>query len=478
MAQYQTFPGAAGASRTLDKLRALKLPVLEGRSFLDVGCNEGFFCGFAAFVGASRVVGVDRSALFLDRARARFPDCEFLQQDWDDLPDGPFDVILLASALHYAEDQPALIRRLVDRLGPDGTLVLELGIVSGPANDWVPVDRGIDTRLFPTMPKLRETLADYAWKWMGPSVDQAGDPITRHVVHISRRRPLAYLLMQPPGYGKSSIASRLFDAAGVQVVSGDQSIAAIAKGQSAVPSVLHDAIAEDYSPFRLDQVIARVFERGLGGDLVDAWIRIAGAGDFALDMFVPVEYQLLVTERLAQSGYLPVVLGWERIGPPLLSAAALAEQADLFCASLPGTGQEESGPGGGLRGFVDGLDVVDGQLRLRGWAIDADGRLPEVLCVRLNGRDHLVDNLQVQERPDVQRHLRLAHAQAGYALALDVPGLERPSDIGRDFAVTSPAGGRLQLTGRVRQLLRAGAAGVPVQSQPGPEHRPPGPGQP
>ena len=471
MAQYQTFPDAEGASRTLDKLKALKLPVLEGRSFLDVGCNEGFFCGFAAFLGAARVVGVDRSSLFIGRARARFPACEFLQQDWDHLPEGQFDVILLASALHYADDQPALIRRLVERLSPDGTLVLELGVVSDPASDWVSVDRGIDTRLFPTMPKLREILADYAWKWMGPSVDQAGDPIARQVVHISRRRPLAYLLMEPPGYGKSSIASRLFEPAGVRVVSGDQSIAAIAKAQLEAPAALHGAISEDYSPFRLDQVIARVFERGLGGDLVDVWTRIAGPGDFALDMFIPLEHQPLVTRQLAQRGYLPVVMGWERVGPAPMPAAALAEQADLFCASLHGNELDEGDAGGGLRGFVDDIAVEGGRLRLKGWAIDADGHLPEALYVHMNGRDYHVPSFEVQARPDVQRHLGLPHAQAGYAFMLDVPGLEDLADVGADLAVMSRSGGRLRLTGRVREMLRppdGGAGGAGKGPAPGP----------
>ena len=74
MAQYQSFPDAAGDSRTLDKLKALRLPDLAGKSFLDVGCNEGFFCGFARFLGAGRVVGVDHSEQFIARARVRFPD--------------------------------------------------------------------------------------------------------------------------------------------------------------------------------------------------------------------------------------------------------------------------------------------------------------------------------------------------------------------------------------------------------------------
>ena len=94
----------------------------------------------------------------------------------------------------------ALIDRLVERLSDDGTLVLEMGIASAPGSEWVQVDRGIDTRAFPSMKKLHEVLGAYAWKWMGRSVAQAGDPVSRHVVHVSRRKPVAYLLMQPPGY--------------------------------------------------------------------------------------------------------------------------------------------------------------------------------------------------------------------------------------------------------------------------------------
>ena len=52
--------------------------------------------------------------------------------------------------------------------------MLELGIVTSKESAWVKVKRDSDERLFPTMPRLREVFADYAWKWMGPSVAQAG----------------------------------------------------------------------------------------------------------------------------------------------------------------------------------------------------------------------------------------------------------------------------------------------------------------
>jgi SAM-dependent methyltransferase len=92
-----------------------------GQRFLDIGCNEGFFCGYAQFAGATRVVGLDQSETFITRARQRFAGVEFLHQSWDTLPPGPFDVVLLASSLHYAQDQADLIHRAVQLLSPTGT---------------------------------------------------------------------------------------------------------------------------------------------------------------------------------------------------------------------------------------------------------------------------------------------------------------------------------------------------------------------
>ena len=48
-----------------------------GASVLDLGCNEGFFCGEALRQGAARVVGIDANQGFLARAAAGFPAAEF-----------------------------------------------------------------------------------------------------------------------------------------------------------------------------------------------------------------------------------------------------------------------------------------------------------------------------------------------------------------------------------------------------------------
>ena len=454
MAQYQTFPDAAGDSRTLAKLKALKLPEMSGRDFLDVGCNEGFFCGFAKFQGASRSVGLDHSELFIERARQRFPACEFHRQGWDNLPQGSFDVILLASALHYADDQAALLHQLVERLSPGGVLVVELGIAASKASEWVRVQRGIDEREFPSMSKLREILDSYAWKWMGPSVAQDGDPVARHVIHISRRRPLAYLLLQPPAYGKTSIASRLFVPAGIPVVSGDERIALAARGGQPVSKALRDSIAKDFSPFRIDEVIRRIFDEGAGADLVELWAAEAGGADFALDAYVPVEHHAEIGRLVSALGYLPVHLCWDRVGMASLPAATTEERAAAFYAAMaaPDAPKPDS-----VTGFVDELRLEPGKLIVRGWAADANGALPERLQVHIQGRTINVEDFEAQSRPDVQRHLHLQHALVGFRATLPLDGVADLSELAPGFAVSAPRAGNIRLAARVIKAL--GTAG-------------------
>lgn len=459
MVQYQSFPDATGDSRTLDKLKALRMPDLAGRTFLDVGCNEGFFCGFAKFQGAVHAVGVDHSAAFIERARRRFPDCEFHRQGWDQLPAGPFDTILLASALHYADDQAALLHCLVECLSSDGVLVLELGIVSSPRSEWVKVKRGIDERYFPTMPKLREVLAPYAWKWMGPSVAQDGDPVARHVLHISRRRPVAYLLLQPPAYGKSTLAKGLFPKAGVVIVSGDQILGEVAAARLQASQALSRAVRENYSPYRIDQTIERIFDAGLGAELVGLWTAQAGPGDFALDIYVPAAHHAAVERLLTDAGYLSVLLYWERPGSKFLSEKALNERAEAFYMLLAGKAGETAPHSDllqspGMIGVVDEVSLADGLLIIRGWAIAPSAAVLDRLVVRIRQELRIIDDFEKQSRPDVRRHMSLAHDLYGYRATLAVSNIANLEELRGRFAVygnDSPTA--FQLAGDTAQQL-------------------------
>ena len=327
--QYQSFPGVKGGSQSLAKLTALRLPSLAGRRFLDVGCNEGFFCGYALFDGASRIVGMDKSAAAVRKAAVRFPEVEFLRQSWDRLPEGPFDVITLLSALHYADDQADLIHRLMGLLADDGLLVLEISMAPGGGDKWVKVERSIDERLFPTRQKLGSVLADYAWKVIGHSVNQAGDPLQRYVIHVRKLKPYAYLLLENPGSGKTTISRRLFRERGVTTLSGDAFYYQIAQGQHNTSEALRTLVQAEYNSARIDRMTSRLFAEGFGAELVDLWLAQTGYEDFAIDSYVPENYRQEVADLIDARGYFPVDISW-RLSARLPPAAKAEQRARAY----------------------------------------------------------------------------------------------------------------------------------------------------
>jgi len=189
---YQDVPSPLGGSYSENKLRRLGLPDLGGKSFLDLGCNSGFYCAHAKQMGARRVVGVDIDKAVIAEARRNHPQVEFLDQGWTVLPSGAFDVIIFLSAIHYADDPVALVARLYDLLNPGGLLVLEGGILD-IASTWtidclIPGWRQVGDRCrHLSSGYLRNhLLASFDWKVHGPSEPRGGDEVARHVVHASK----------------------------------------------------------------------------------------------------------------------------------------------------------------------------------------------------------------------------------------------------------------------------------------------------
>lgn len=230
MEQYQSFGELPGASNSLAKLLLLGLPKLSGCSFLDVGCNEGFFVGFAYACGARRAIGLDVNNEYIQKARARFPSATFILSDWTSLFPSDNDVVLCASAIHYADDQIGLIRKMLYSLSKRGVLVLELGLVPPSSayiknmdNGWLRVKRPVgDYRSYTSLAYLEKTLSDYVIRDVGPSIVQSGDDIPRRVLHIRCREPICISLVGASGHGKSSLSNILCRCAEFISISFDQ----------------------------------------------------------------------------------------------------------------------------------------------------------------------------------------------------------------------------------------------------------------
>lgn len=309
---YQSMPWQQGSSRSFDKLVALSLPALQGKRVLDAGCNTGFFCGWAAFQGAAFVRGVDNNPECVAQAKVWFPGCSFLHLDWANLGPERYDLILCLSAIHYAHDQEALLGMLMDRLTPQGLLVLEFGIAAGDADEFVRVGRRItaetmDYRLFPTWKKAESLLGRYAFKYMGESVNQAGDPAPRHIFHVQRPRPFAALLMDGHYSGKTSAVNALLKP-GLLRFMGEQTYHRIADGDITVSPELkafmrYEGETRHMIPPRITQEICAA---GLLPELAAVWAGLAGERDFILEHYIPEEYRLALCEAFDRAGYFVV----------------------------------------------------------------------------------------------------------------------------------------------------------------------------
>jgi SAM-dependent methyltransferase len=226
MRPYQTHEeGANATSNSHRKLARLHLPSrMAGKSFLDIGCSEGFFCNVARQRGAERVVGIDVKTPSLELARSLYggDGMEFREQSWASLPGGPFDVILLASALHYERDPGALIDRVADALSPDGVFVLELGVAPLSSREMILVQRRRLDVWVPTEPYLLEVLLRrFACRRVAKPQIVSGDPTPRSVYHCTLRRPTVLLLRGPSKQGKST-AARLFGGQSEKTISVDR----------------------------------------------------------------------------------------------------------------------------------------------------------------------------------------------------------------------------------------------------------------
>ena len=301
---YQSFPWRAGDSRSFEKLVTLYLPELKGKSVLDVGCNAGFFCGWAAFQGAAGIRGIDSNPAFIEQARLWFEECSFACMNWEDLDAERYDLILCLSAIHYADDQQRLLTMLMRRLKPGGLLVLELGIAPGEADAFVPVKRAIDTRLFPTRTKLHSMLAPYTFKYIRPSVEQAGDPLPRHVYHVYNALPLAVLFMDGHYAGKTRTAAAIIKPE-LKRLSGDAIYRRIFEKTLDVPPELAALVQTTPGTEHLDCGAAAwaICEAGLLPQLAGIYAQLAGGKDFVLDSYIPEPYQEALAAALSEAGF-------------------------------------------------------------------------------------------------------------------------------------------------------------------------------
>jgi SAM-dependent methyltransferase len=259
---YQSHDGVAGVSDSRAKWARLHIPDrLDGKRVLDIGCNEGLFSHWCAERGAAEVIGIDRHVASIAFARDRYGSdrVRFLQQSWDLLPDGPFDLAIWSSAMHYERDPAAVLDRIARVLSPQGMLVLECGAVqSEPAPSLVVRARHDGEYRYPTVELLeRHLLRAYAPRQVARPEAVKGDPVPRVVYHCRLRRTRALFVLGRTGVGKTDLVRRHLGGMATKTFSLDVALSRMAQ-EAHRHGPLAEAVRAAYDPDNLGPVYTSV----------------------------------------------------------------------------------------------------------------------------------------------------------------------------------------------------------------------------
>lgn len=152
---------------------------LDGRSFLDCGCNCGGYCFWAKELGAGHCVGFDVREHWIKQARwlaenreASSEDVDFRQMDVYDLPAdlGRFDIVMFQGLLYHLPDPVSCLKKAADMC--DDVLLLDSAARTDLPDGMLAVARESETAVmsgvyglnwFPTGPEVMRSMLD----WLG-----------------------------------------------------------------------------------------------------------------------------------------------------------------------------------------------------------------------------------------------------------------------------------------------------------------------
>jgi tRNA (cmo5U34)-methyltransferase len=158
---------------------------VPARTILELGIGTGETAKrVLATHPEARLVAIDSSAEMLERARTVVPQADLrLAQLQDPLPDGPFDLVVSALAVHHLDGpgKQDLFRRIAAVLEPGGTFVLADVVVPENEGDVVtPIDWEYDLpdRVDDQLAWLRDAglEAETVWSYKDLAVMRATRP--------------------------------------------------------------------------------------------------------------------------------------------------------------------------------------------------------------------------------------------------------------------------------------------------------------
>ncbi len=415
--------------RLIERLTALRTPPLSGLFVLESGARNAALTAFAQFEGARRAAVQPQSNDAEFRIRALCPNAEIIAAD-EAISSAAWDVILFLEE-DWSRLPKCQIDSLVRSLQPDGLLIIETSLRPAGLSDQLPAPPSVGQH-HPSLAQLRQILDEHAFKHLGVSIRRREDTSARHIFHVRRRKPFAYLLLMPPAFGKSTVARNLFAHPGVTLVSGDQTLQDIASGKIDAASIhLRELVRSEFSPQCIDHLTKQIFSSDLWCAWIDTLLSRAVGVDVAIDSYAPASEHERVCRHLRRRGYAPVQLHWEAPSPLPDAPQNGTRRGTNFATALGCTTElvPPSTSGSNTIGHIDVIEIRGDRLFIRGWAAVASERLPNVIQVFVGGREYHIVDFVAHERNDVRRHLGCTTALLGFEFNIPVSGFDQTLSI-------------------------------------------------
>ena len=206
-----------------------QVPLARTERVFDLGCGPGNSTELLiARYPQAAVIGLDSSSDMLRQAHERLPDCAFVQADlvsWT--PPAGTDLLFANASFQWLPDHPAVMRRMLQALGPGGVLAVQM-----PDN----VDE-------PALALMSEVAERGPW---------AGNPALAAAAREPLPRPQAYYDLLKPLCARLDIWHTVYN----HVMAGHEAIVEWFKGSALRPflSALDPAMGEAFLAAYLEAI--------------------------------------------------------------------------------------------------------------------------------------------------------------------------------------------------------------------------------
>lgn len=261
------------------------LPKFTDKSVLDIACKTGFLCSWALFNKAKFVCGVDTDQNNIDKAKLYFPKADFYCDNWKNVLDKKFDIIISPFKAYHGKDLKENLQLLMEHLSNNGILILETCLANSDTDDFGIITHNNDNLYYPTWDTFTKIIQPYTHRGVRQCAPTNNMPAIS-IFHIYPKKPVILLFMDRPYSGKTTICEMLKNDS-LPRIHSDTLISRIKSQIIDAPQALKNFLVslKDSNNFQL--LIESICDNGLLSEFLSCFHKESKGESFIFDGYIP-----------------------------------------------------------------------------------------------------------------------------------------------------------------------------------------------